>query len=217
MAKKAIAKILPNDLAEVEEALKNKHKSISERTTPKAYVKRRPDGFDYLEEGYMRNEGLNKNFPVWSWSSGGDNPVQFLGSEWVIVCGVLEIIDEGVPRKFFSPGAARVQFKRGSTHTPENVVDIDKNVASANTNAFKRAINRLTNFGDDIYRKQVEDLELTDGNIEVLNNLINRLDDIDIADKIMNAINNGEIHRSNIDKTVQYLRKQIENKEKKDG
>jgi muramoyltetrapeptide carboxypeptidase LdcA involved in peptidoglycan recycling len=130
---------------------------------------------------------------------------------------VLEIIDEGVPRKFFSPGAARVQFKRGSPHTPENVVDIDKNVASANTNAFKRAINRLTNFGDDIYRKQVEDLELTDGNIEVLNNLIGRLDDIDITDKIMNAINNGEIHRSNIDKTVQYLRKQIENKEKEDG
>lgn len=102
---------------EREIAIKSKHKEISEKKTPKTQIKKRPDGLDYLEEGYMRQAGLNENYPIWSWTP-TDNPVQFLGSEWVVVSGVLEVVDEGVPRKFFSPGAARVQFKRGAPHTP---------------------------------------------------------------------------------------------------
>ena len=60
----------------VEQSLTRKHKSISQRTTPRAYIKQRPDGFDYVDEAYMRNE-LTKEYPVWSWSEAGENPVQF--------------------------------------------------------------------------------------------------------------------------------------------
>ena len=49
----------------LEQLLVKKHKDISQRTTPKAYVKTRPDGFDYVEEAYMRNE-LSKEYPGWS-------------------------------------------------------------------------------------------------------------------------------------------------------
>ncbi len=201
------------ELAELETTLRKKHKEISDRKTPKAHVKRRPDGMDYLEEGYMRQEGLNKNFPIWSWSPIKHNPVQFLGSEWAVVSGVLEVVDEGVPRKFFSPGAARIQFKRGTPHTPENVIDIDKNVASANTNAFKRAINRLTNFGDDIYRKQIEDLSLTDEDMDTVNSLLGQINDADTTNDVLSAIEDGRINKSNVNQTLRYLTKQTEGEE----
>ena len=120
---------------------------------------------------------------------------------------------KGVPRKFFSPGAARIQFKRGTPHTPENVIDIDKNVASANTNAFKRAINRLTNFGDDIYRKQIEDLSLTDEDMDTVNSLLGQINDADTTNDVLSAIEDGRINKSNVNQTLRYLTKQTEGEE----
>lgn len=145
-------------------------------------IKKRPDGLDYLKEAYMRTK-LDQYFPGWSWQ---DGHVQFLGSEWIIADGHLCILDElllpfGVippVRKYFGTGAARIQFKTCSCkkssgypnpackicmgtgslpHTAENVVDIDKNVKSANSNAFKVSINRLCRIGDDVYGKRVDE------------------------------------------------------------
>lgn len=132
-----------------------KRQTISNQKTPKQMVKKRPDGFDYVEEAYMRAM-LNKHYPNWSWLPSPHEPVKLLGSEWIIVSGVLQTTDEnGHTTSFFSPGAARVQFKSGQPHTVENVIDIDKNVASANAFAFKRACNRKCNIADDVYKKQV--------------------------------------------------------------
>ena len=128
-------------LKAVENDIRIRRDGISNSPTPKEQVKTRPDGMDYIEEGYMRHL-LNKHYPLWSWNC---EEVQFLGAEWVWVRGTLTIVEDGVPRKFGSVGATRVQFKRGAPHTPENIVDIDKNVASANTDSFKRAVNRLCN------------------------------------------------------------------------
>ena len=198
----------------IEESLIKKHKDISQRTTPKAYIKTRPDGFDYVDEAYMRNE-LTKEYPAWSWSPAGDNPVQFLGAEWVIVTGVLRVNDNGVMREFFSPGSARVQFKRGKPHTAENVVDIDKNLASANTNGFKRAVNRLGNIADDVYRKQ--DLTLSDTDIEELEKKMDGLSE-EWKDKIMQSILNGEVIKPDLKKVINRIDQLInEEQEKKDG
>ena len=139
------------NIDDIENNIKWNHEAISHTKTPKSVIKKRPDGFDYVEEGWMRQK-LNELFPMWSWTKGN---FEFLGSEWVIASGELQIIDKGgILRKFVSHGGARVQFKRGAPHTTENVIDIDKNIASANTNAFKRAVNRLCNIADDIYRKE---------------------------------------------------------------
>ena len=54
----------------------------------------------------------------------------------------------------------------GQEHTPENVINIDHNVGAANTNAFKRAVNRLCNIADDVYRKEMIDYDLTDDQIK---------------------------------------------------
>ena len=41
-------------------------------------------------------------------------------------------------------------------HTPDNMVDPGDNVQSAITGAFKRAVNRLTHTGDDVYKKRLD-------------------------------------------------------------
>ena len=207
-------KIVKVNKSTVGQSLIKKHKDISQRTTPKAYVKTRPDGFDYVEEAYMRNE-LTKEYPGWSWSPAGDNPVQFLGAEWVIVTGVLRLEDNGIMREFFSPGSARVQFKRGKPHTAEHVIDIDKNLASANTNGFKRAINRLGNIADDVYRKQ--DLTLSDIDIEKLEKKMEGLSD-EWKDKIMQSVLDGEVIKPDLEKVLNRIDQLIkEEQEKKDG
>jgi len=146
----------------------SKYKNISKEKTPQVdgtgrkIIDRRPDGFDYIIEAYMR-EALDKHFPGWSWVFTA--PLQFLGSSWVVKEGELWIPDEhllafGIKppvRRFNACGAARIQFKRGTPHTPENIVDVDKNVKAANSAALKKAINQLTHIGDDVYGKRIEE------------------------------------------------------------
>lgn len=145
-------------------------KKISTEVTPERdnigkIVDKKPDGYDYIVERYMRDR-LDYYFPGWSWV---DGQVSFLGSEWVTVSGNLIIIVPELSRiginppirTFFAVGAARVQFKRGKPHIPENVVDIDKNVKSANSSALKKAINQMCHIGDDVYGKRVDEDSLS--------------------------------------------------------
>ena len=191
-------------------SIREKHKRISNETTPDLFVKRKNDGFDYVEEAYLRSR-LNEEYPLWSWSPAGNNPVQCLGSEWVVVSGVLRIDEDGFTKEFFSPGAARIQFKRGSEHIPENVIDIDKNVASANTNGFKRAVNRLTNIADDVYRKQVVDPSLAENEIEVIESIMEELDE-DTKSKIRDGMNDLTINKTNIKRTIERIETLIKQK-----
>jgi hypothetical protein len=145
-----------------------KYKDISKEKTPKVdgsgrkIVDKRPDGYDYIIEAYMR-DCLDKHFPGWTWEM-GDAP-QFLGSEWVVVWGTLSILDElllayGINppvRKFSATNAARIKYKSGKPHTPENIIDIGNDVSGANSKAFKKAINQLTHIGDDVYGKRIDE------------------------------------------------------------
>lgn len=168
---------IPTDLVvskEFKQQVKNfkkdfygKYKEISQTETPrvdgsgKKIIEKRPDGKDYIIDAYM-SDMLDKYFPGWSWECAA--PLQFLGSEWVVAQGTLTVIDEhllvfGIKppvRKYYGVDAVRVQFKRDKPHTPENIIDIGDNCQSANTGAKKRAINRLTHIGDDIYGKRIE-------------------------------------------------------------
>ena len=191
---------------ELEQHLRKQKQNISSISTPKPFVKRRPDGLDYVEEKYMRDQ-LNEHFPVWSWEI---KETQFLGSEWVIVTGELQILDNSIPRKFSSIGATRIQFKKGKEHTPENVVDIDKNVASANTNAFKRAINRLCNVCDDVYKKQLEDYGLSDSQKKKISGIASKISDAR-CEEINNLIEEQSISTINFDAAVRKLEKEANN------
>jgi len=166
---------LPENYLAIEERIKefrrdwyNFYKKISKTKTPEVdgtgmrIVQQRPDGLDYIIDAYM-DECLDKYFPGWSWKKAGG--LNFLGSEYVVADGELFIIDErllafGITppyRVYWGSGAARIQYKSGKSHIAENIVDVDKNVKAANTNAKKVAINRLTGIGDDIYAKRIEE------------------------------------------------------------
>jgi|TARA_Y100000310_G_scaffold87472_1_gene84305 hypothetical protein len=188
----------------VEFDVKTKHEEISNEDTPKGFQEERPDGFTYVEEGYLRAK-INKHYPVWSWIKGYG--VQFIGVEWVVSDGVLQISDNGIVRQFYSSGAARIQFKKGQPHTADNVVDIDKNIASANTNAFKRAVNRLCNIADDVYHKRVLLTESQKDSLYVL------AIDADVRSEIDHAISDGTINGSNYKGAIAKLERMIkENK-----
>ena len=197
-----------------EKIVRDKHNKVSDVKTPKAYIKRRPDGFDYVDEAFMRHQ-LNNYFPVWSWEV---DDIEFLGSEWVVVRGHLSISDSSVPRKFGSVGATRVQFKRdrktggAMTHTTENIVDIDKNVATANTNAFKRAVNRLCNIADDIYQKHIEDISLSEIQRQEVNVLLDKCKDTNLSSTILDGIEDLSINTHNYEKAKNKLETMIKEK-----
>jgi hypothetical protein len=153
------------------EEMYHHYKKISHEETPRydgsgrKIVDKRPDGFDYIIEGYMR-ERLNLHYPGWSWERGG---LQFLGSEWVVADGELVIPDTRllglgiIPpvRKYWAGGAARIQYRKDAPHTAENVVDISNNIKGAVSAAFKKAINSLTGIGDDVYGKRIDEEGMT--------------------------------------------------------
>jgi len=145
-----------------------KYNAISKEETPQVdgngrkIVEKRPDGYDYIVEAYMR-DCLDRHFPGWSWEAAA--PMHFLGAEWVVAQGHLIIIDEHLmafgmqppTRRFFGVDSVRIQYRRDSEHTPNNIVDVGDNCKQANTAALKYAINRLTHIGDDIYGKRIEE------------------------------------------------------------
>jgi len=154
-----------------------RYKKISKETTPEVdgtgrkIIDTRPDGYDFIIEAYMR-DCLDRHFPGWSWDIAA--PLHFLGAEWVIAQGTLSIVDEsliafGVTpplRHFYASNGVRIKYKRNKPHDVDNIVDVGNDCASANSKAFKKAINQLTHIGDDVYGKRID--EENAGTLETL-------------------------------------------------
>jgi len=125
-------------------------------------VRQRWDNLDYVTEGYMR-KALDKHFPGWSWLPVGQTQI-IPALAWVVVDGQLAIIDHKLiamginpPYRYFhGNGAARISTKKDQPITATSIVDLDKVVKSANSEALKVAINRLTFICDDVYGKRDE-------------------------------------------------------------
>ena len=142
------------ELAAVRKAITDKHKLVSGLKTPSPYVKKK-QGMDYVEYSYMR-EVADKQFPGLSWTI---EKTEVLGSEAYVVHGRLKWFDEGIWRQGDMCAAHRIQKKRGV----DEFVDIGNDVKAANTDCIKKAFNMYMNICDDVYRNQVEDFELSDG------------------------------------------------------
>lgn len=194
-------------IEQFQENIKTHHKGISEIDTPKFFVKDK-GGMDYVEEHYMR-QLLNDNFPIWDWKV---IKYEFLGDAWIVVHGRLTIVDNGIKRYFDSLASHRIQKKR----TDGSYVDIGNDIKSANTDAFKVAVNRLCNVSDDVYRKRVEDISLTEeqeANLRGLMFKLNELNKDDVFSKIEKGIENQTINSTNYDATVRKLESITEEKE----
>tara|TARA_Y100000310_G_C20650522_1_gene799147 strand:+ start:1277 stop:1954 length:678 start_codon:yes stop_codon:yes gene_type:complete len=194
------------------ELVSQRRKKIQRKKTPLSLVKRRPDGFDYVDEAYMR-EQLNVNYPgLWSWEDGEWE----VKGEWVVASATLWIteVETGLRRGFYSIGSARIQFKRNKPHTLENMIDLDKNVASANTYAFKRAINRLCNIADDIYKKISRDNSLSKKErVKLIDFITNNTFADGIADKLKSRITSDKVNEDNLEEVWDFIEKQVKNKE----
>ena len=128
------------------------HKTVSNLDTPKYFIKSK-GGVDYVEYSYMRDVA-DEYFPGWSWNI----IYRELGSEAYEVHGRLKWFDNGLWREGDAVAAHRVQKKRDGS----GFVDIGNVVKAANTDAIKKAFNMYMNIADDVYRNQVDDIELSD-------------------------------------------------------
>ena len=151
-------------LERLQDRIREKFKRLSDKPTPERdqfgkIVDKRPDGYDYIKERYMRAT-LNEEFPGWS----AENFHKEIVGDWLmgdleLIIIVPELLAFGIippVRRFPGAGAARITFKSGMPHILENVVDMDKNVKAVRSTALKDAINRATGIGDDIYGKRVD-------------------------------------------------------------
>ena len=87
--------------------------------------------------------------------------------------------------------AHRIQKKRESS---KDFVNVGNDIKAANTDTLKKAFNMYMNIADDVYRNQIEDLNLTEEEIEEIMRLaIDAGKGTTIAEKL----DNGEIHGAN--------------------
>ena len=188
------------DFEKVSNEINNRHKKMSETITPKVYVKAK-QGFDYVDEAYMRYL-LNENYPGWSWEI---IKYEFIGDKAISVHGRLKIIDSGLPRTYDSIAAHRIAVSKSTG----DYVDISNDLKSANTDAFKVAVNRLCNIADDVYRKQVADISLSEKQLEEIDMLLRQIESDEYTSKINDLIDNKSINSSNYDATIKRLNEEI--------
>ena len=184
------------DQAIQDDVLIRKHQQVSETPTPSDVVKSR-NGFDYVDEGYMRWR-LNQHYPIWSWEV---IKYETLGDKAIVVHGRLKVMDEGVPRSFDSVAAHRIAVSRNGS----GYVDLGNDLKAANSDAFKVAVNRLCNVADDVYRKQYVDKSLDEVQANTLIDVIAEMDKKE-ADQVYKALQSGKINKDNYDKVLSKLK-----------
>ena len=183
-----------NNLIEVETSVITKHSEVSNLDTPNYYVKQQ-QGFDYVDEGYMRHL-LNLHYPIWKWEI---IKYEFIGDKAISVHGRLTIIDNGVERHFDSIDAHRVASNE------KGYVDIGNDLKSANTDCFKVAVNRLCNIADDVYRKRIEDITLSDKQVKSIKGKLKAIKDKASVVRIEAGIEKMTINSTNYDATMRKI------------
>ena len=169
------------NLIEVETSVITKHSEVSQLDTPNYYVKQQ-QGFDYVDEGYMRHL-LNLHYPIWKW--------EIIKYEF--------IVDNGVERHFDSIDAHRV------ASNDKGYVDIGNDLKSANTDCFKVAVNRLCNIADDVYRKRIEDITLSTEQKKNIKSKLKAIKDKASVVRIEAGIEKMTINSTNYDATMRKI------------
>ena len=184
----------PNgSLVEIEDILQSKHDFISNISTPKVFVKDK-GGFDYVDEAYMRNQ-LNAHYPIWKWDI---IKYEFIGDKVISLHGRLTIVDHGIERHFDSVAAHRIASNQ------KGYVDLGNDLKAANSDCFKVAVNRLCNIADDVYRKIIPDLTLSEEQKEKIAIALDGIDHVTIG-KGKEGMDNLSINSTNYEATIRKL------------
>ena len=177
-----------------------KHDFVSNVPTPRAFVKDK-GGFDYVDEAYMRYQ-MNKHYPIWKWDI---IKYEFVGTEAIAVHGRLTIVDSGVERHFDSVAAHRI------ARNQKGYVDLGNDLKAANSDCFKVAVNRLCNIADDVYRKQIPDLDLSQDQKESISQALDGID-ADTVKKVKQGVESLTINATNFEATIKKLNQMKEGK-----
>ena len=180
-------------LVEVEDVIQSRHNFVSKVSTPRAFIKDK-GGFDYVDEAYMRNQ-LNAHYPIWKWEI---IKYEFIGDKAISLHGRLTIVDHGIERHFDSVAAHRIASNQ------KGYVDLGNDLKAANSDCFKVAVNRLCNIADDVYRKLIPNLELSDEQKERITNALDGIDHITIG-KVKEGMDNLSINSTNYEATIRKL------------
>ena len=184
----------------VRTAITDKHKKVSKIKTPKPFVKKKM-GMEYVEFSYMRDVA-DKEFPGWSWTI---EKTEVLGSEAFVVQGRLKWYDEGIWREADMVAAHRIQKKRGTNE----FVDIGNDIKASNTDCIKKAFNMYLNIADDVYRNQVEDLELSDEQKSDMLVLASEISE-DRMEQIHDLIKEQAVNTANYNSSMKKLEREVE-------
>ena len=126
-----------------------------------------------------------------------------LGSAAYVVHGRLKWYDEGIWRTGDMVAAHRIQTKRGTG----DFVDIGNDIKAANTDCMKKAMNMYLNIADDVYRNQIEDLELSD---EMKNEILVIASEISESkmEQIHKLIKDQKLNTSNYNGSLSKLKRE---------
>ena len=117
--------------------------------------------------------------------------------------GRLRWYDNGIWREGDAVAAHRIQKKRGS----DEFVDIGNDIKAANTDAIKKALNMFLNIADDVYRNRVEDLSLTEEQIESIMTAQEYIEEEEIRNRIVNSLKRGEILKTDYNRVMKHIDK----------
>jgi hypothetical protein len=195
--------VYDNNIADnIRELITNKHRKVSQSDTPKHFVKKKM-GMDYCELSYMK-EMAEKHYPGWSWEI---IKSEALGSEAYVVHGRLKWYDEGIWRTGDMVAAHRIQKNRGTN----DFVDVGNDIKASNTDCFKKALNMYLNIADDVYRNQVDDIELSDEQKNEIIELASKCSE-GRMNEIKDLIDNTKLNTTNYKVSIHRLEKELEMK-----
>jgi|TARA_R100001530_G_scaffold38802_2_gene30022 hypothetical protein len=203
MSEYALSDLLQHGSTPLPDVIIDTHDNVSNIDTPKSFVKNKM-GADYVEFSYMRDVA-DKNYPGWSWTV---IKTETLGSEAFMVHGRLKWFDGGIWRNGDCTAAHRIQTRREGS----GFVDIGNDIKAANTDCIKKAFNMYLNIADDVYRNRVEDVTLTQDDLDIIEESMEGLSE-EWRAKILSSVENGEVERRDVKKVLARIEmiKQEEN------
>jgi hypothetical protein len=159
-------------------------------------------GMDYCEISYMKSIAEDEYAP-WNWEIIN---TEVLGTEAFVVHGRLTYTDaEGVVRIGDMVAAHRIQKKRGT----DEFVDIGNDVKASNTDCLKKALNMYLNIADDVYRNQVDDLELSDDKKDEILEVAGKCSDGRL-EEVKKLIDNQTLNSANYKASYAKLKRESE-------
>lgn len=132
---------------DVQKMVADKIKAPFNVPTPKEKVRKRPDGFDYVEGSWM-DHVAKEHFPLYEYK------LEWIELQFGWVNIIISLKDKITGNVELGAGAARIQVPR-SVDTPgfRDVIDLGNNLKAALTQAIKNAQSRF-GVAADVYQKR---------------------------------------------------------------